>query len=132
MKFLLDSCISGFAVKTLRHHKYEVVWIPETGEDPGDKVILEKAFRENYVLVTADKDFGELIFSFGLPHTCLIRLVDIPAKKQGEILLKVIETYTDDILKKSLFTVDKQRIRGRYMVKGCRGSLHVCSRSGFS
>ncbi len=29
----------------------QAVWIPETGKDPGDEAIIEKAIRENYVLV---------------------------------------------------------------------------------
>lgn len=50
MKFLLDSCISFFAVKALREEKFEVIWIPETGKDPGDEVIIKKAYLENLVL----------------------------------------------------------------------------------
>ena len=64
MKFLLDSCISKFAVETLREKGFEVLWIPEIGEDPGDETIIKRAFEENFVLVTLDKDFGELIFVF--------------------------------------------------------------------
>ncbi|MGD0281405.1 MAG: DUF5615 family PIN-like protein [Dissulfurispiraceae bacterium] len=36
MKFLVDSCISLYAVKALREKGFDVVWIPETGDDPGD------------------------------------------------------------------------------------------------
>ncbi|MEW6419707.1 MAG: DUF5615 family PIN-like protein [Nitrospirota bacterium] len=113
MKFLIDSCISGFAVKALRDAGYEVLWIPESGKDPGDEEIIKKAFSEELILVTADKDFGELVFVFNLPHPTIIRLVDIPARKQGEVLLKLIETYKDDIEKKALITVDRYRIRVR-------------------
>jgi len=55
MKFLVDSCISKFTVDTLRNEKYEVYWIPEHGEDPGDLAIIRKAYAENYILVTAEK-----------------------------------------------------------------------------
>jgi predicted nuclease of predicted toxin-antitoxin system len=56
MKFLLDSCISSFAVKDLRENGFDVIWIPETGKDPGDDVIIKKAYTENLVLVTADNN----------------------------------------------------------------------------
>lgn len=46
MKFLLDSCISFFAVKDLREEKCEVIWIPETGKDPG---------IEQGAIITVDK-----------------------------------------------------------------------------
>ena len=98
MKFLLDSCISKFALSDLRKAGFEVFWIPEIGKDPGDDEIIKKATNEGLVLITADKDFGELVFVFGLPHPTIIRLVDIPAKKQGEILLKLIETHKMGII----------------------------------
>jgi len=114
MKFLLDSCISKFAVETLREKGFEVLWIPEIGEDPGDETIIKRAFEENFVLVTLDKDFGELIFVFNKPHSAIIRLVDIPPQQQGEILLKVIDTYKKDIENKALITIDKYRVRVRF------------------
>ena len=113
MKFLLDSCISAFAVKDLRNAGFDVLWIPETGKDPGDNAIIKKAFDENFALVTADKDFGELVFVYNMPHQAIIRLVDIPAKDQGKILLRLIETHENDIEKKGLITVEKYRVRVR-------------------
>ncbi len=113
MKFLLDSCISKFAVNDLRNAGYDVLWIPESGKDPGDEIILKKAFDEDLILVTADKDFGELVFVFGNPHSAIIRLVDIPAKDQGKYLLKLIEFHKNEIMKKALITVDRYRVRIR-------------------
>jgi predicted nuclease of predicted toxin-antitoxin system len=113
MKFLLDSCISSFAVKDLKDSGFDVLWIPEIGKDPGDEAIIKKAFDEGWVLVTADKDFGELVFVFGKPHSTIIRLVDIPAKEQGKFLLRLIETHKNDIEKKALITVERFRVRVR-------------------
>jgi len=113
MKFLLDSCISSFAVRDLRDAGFDVLWIPEIGKDPGDDAILQEAFDKNLILVTADKDFGELVFVFGKPHPALIRLVDIPAKNQGKVLLRLISTHRSDIEKQALLTVDRYRVRVR-------------------
>jgi predicted nuclease of predicted toxin-antitoxin system len=113
MKFLLDSCISSFAVRDLRDAGYDVLWIPEIGKDPGDDAILQEAFDKNLILVTADKDFGELVFVFGKPHPAVIRLVDIPAKNQGKVLLRLISTHRSDIEKQALITVDRYRVRVR-------------------
>ena len=113
MKFLLDSCISSFAVKDLKDSGFDVLWIPEIGKDPGDEAIIKKAFDEGWVLVTADKDFGELVFVFGKPHSTIIRLVDIPAKEQGKFLLRLIETHKNDIEKTALITVERFRVRVR-------------------
>ena len=48
MKFLIDSCISGFAVKDLRNAGFDVLWIPESGKDPGDEDIIKRAFEEGF------------------------------------------------------------------------------------
>lgn len=115
MKFLLDSCISGFAVKDLRNAGLDVLWVPESGKDPGDEDIIKKAFEEGFVLVTADKDFGELIFVYKRPHPAIIRLVDISARNQGKSLLRLIETHRLDIEKQALITLDKYRVRIRLL-----------------
>lgn len=115
MKFLLDSCISVFAVKDLRNAGFDVLWVPESGKDPGDEDIIKKAFEEGFVLVTADKDFGGLVFVYKRPHPAIIRLVDIPARNQGKSLLRLIETHRLDIEKQALITLDKYRVRVRLL-----------------
>jgi predicted nuclease of predicted toxin-antitoxin system len=113
MKFLLDSCVSKFAVNELQAAGMDVNWIPEMGPDPGDEAILEMALKEDRVLVTIDKDFGDLVFVFDRPHPAIIRLVDIRANKQGEGLMQVVKSHKEDIERKALITVDGYRIRVR-------------------
>ncbi len=113
MKFLLDTCISSFAVKKLRDNNFEAVWIPESGSDPGDVAIIKKAYSENRVLVTADKDFGELIFLEKMKAPTIIRLVNMRAKVQGEVLLHLIKSYRKEIESGAIITVDQYRIRIR-------------------
>ena len=64
MKFLVDLCLSRYAVESLRQSGYDTIWIPEEGKDPGDTEILRRAFKEERILITADKDFGDLVFVF--------------------------------------------------------------------
>jgi len=117
MKFLLDSCISSFAVKELRKAGFDVSWIPEIGKNPGDDNIIKKAFEEGSILVTADKDFGELVFLYKRPHPAIIRLVDIPVTNQGTVLLRLVETHHFDIERQALITVEKYRVRVRVLDK---------------
>lgn len=60
MKLLLDSCVWGGAVARLRAAGHDVVWSGDWPADPGDEEILAHALAEGRVLVTLDKDFGEL------------------------------------------------------------------------
>ena len=111
MKFLIDSCISKFAVDELRRKNHDVIWIPEEKRDPGDTVILNRAFQEERILVTADKDFGDLVFVFQRPHPVIIRLVNIKAKAHGKMILEVIDKYSHELNSKPLITVEPYRIR---------------------
>ncbi len=59
MKLLLETCVSREAVEDLRPAGYDVIWAGEWPDDPGDDEIT-KAYTEGRILVTFDKDFGEL------------------------------------------------------------------------
>lgn len=114
MKFLVDSCLSKYAVDELRKCNYDTIWIAEENNDPGDKVILERAYKENRILVTADKDFGELVFVFHSKHKAIIRLVNIRAIEHGKKILEVITKYKNEINSNPLITVDNYRVRIKF------------------
>jgi predicted nuclease of predicted toxin-antitoxin system len=67
MRFLLDTCVWSGGCKELRSAGHDVIWAGEWPEDPGDDEILDIAYRENRILVTLDKDFGELAIVRGIP-----------------------------------------------------------------
>ncbi len=73
MKILLDTCVWGGVVQELRAAGHDVVWAGDWQEDPGDDEILERSHREGRVLVTLDKDFGELAIVHERPHSGIIR-----------------------------------------------------------
>jgi len=113
MKVLLDTCVWGGAVKDLRSAGYDTVWAGEWEEDPGDEEILASAHSERRVLVTLDKDFGELAIVHRFPHSGIIRLVNFPARQQGLVCLKILARYGKELLSGAIITVDSRRIRVR-------------------
>ena len=68
MKLLLDSCVWGGVLQSLREAGHNVVWCGEWDRDPGDAEILAHAYREERILVTLNKDFGELALARGMPR----------------------------------------------------------------
>jgi predicted nuclease of predicted toxin-antitoxin system len=76
MKLLLDSCVWGGALRELEDAGYDVVWAGNWREDPGDEEIITRAYSEGRILVTSDKDFGELAIVRGMPHCGILRLVN--------------------------------------------------------
>jgi predicted nuclease of predicted toxin-antitoxin system len=62
-----------------------------------DDAIVKKAFEENWILVTTDKDFGEQVFRDRKPHhgVILLRLNDERSKVKIEALGKLFNTYSE-------------------------------------
>ena len=60
MKVLVDSCIWPGARDRIAAAGHEVEWVGAWDADPGDEEILARAFNNRQVVVTLDKDFGEL------------------------------------------------------------------------
>jgi len=62
MKFLLDENIPHSVIRQLREQGHNVLSVKESMRAENDEIILERAQRESRVVVTQDKDFGELAF----------------------------------------------------------------------
>ena len=78
MKFLFDVCASSRALRMLLTDLgHDVLSASEVDPRASDDVLLALAMQEERVLVTEDKDFGELVFVRRLPHPCIIRFVDM-------------------------------------------------------
>jgi len=113
MRVLLDTCLCAHAATELRSANHDVEWIGEWPEDPGDRAILAYAFSEKRVLVTLDKDFGEIAILWGEPHYGILRLVNFSALQQGMICIDVLDRYGDELLAGAVVTVEPGRLRVR-------------------
>jgi predicted nuclease of predicted toxin-antitoxin system len=113
VRILLDACVWGGARASLKSEGHDVEWIGDLSEDPEDEEVIRRACAEQRVLVTLDKDFGELALVRGIPHCGIIRLVDVAAARQAEICLLVLKRYEADSSRGALITVSFGRIRIR-------------------
>ena len=113
MKVLLDTCVWGGVKSLLAHVGHDVVWTGDWEKDPGDDEILAIAHREGRVLITLDKDFGELAIVFGQPHSGIVRLVNMSTKQQGEVCVEVLSRYESSLLQGALITAERDRVRVR-------------------
>jgi predicted nuclease of predicted toxin-antitoxin system len=118
MRVLVDSCVWAGAVGELRSAGHDVISVREWQADPGDEEILKRSIEENRVLLTLDKDFGELVFVLRLPHKGIVRLVDVRAREQGRVLVSVLAQFGDELMKDALVVVDPDRIRIRMPESG--------------
>jgi predicted nuclease of predicted toxin-antitoxin system len=97
VKLLLDTCVWGGAKAELQAAGYDVLWSGDLAQDPGDEEILAQAHRERRVLITLDKDFGELAIRRSLPHSGIVRLVNSSARQQGAVCQQVLARYGDEL-----------------------------------
>ena len=74
MRFLVDECTGVRVANWLREEKYEVFSVYEQARGITDDSIIQKAFNEDWILITNDKDFGEKVYRDKLPHRGIILL----------------------------------------------------------
>jgi predicted nuclease of predicted toxin-antitoxin system len=88
LRFTADEGLDRQIVERLRSDGHEVLYVAELDPGIGDELVLEMATAAGALLLTADKDFGELIFrqrraSNGV---CLIRLAGLDPLRKAEIV----------------------------------------------
>lgn len=113
MRLLLDTCVWGGARVELERLGHDVTWAGEWPEDPGDEEILARAHRDERILVTLDKDFGELAIVKGTHHHGIIRLVNIAARRQAAICQRVLMQHGSELGAGAIVTAEAGRMRFR-------------------
>ncbi|GAA6623908.1 DUF5615 family PIN-like protein [Scytonema sp. NUACC26] len=97
MIFLADANIPRQVVDRLRSDGHTVFAIVEMNPEISDETVLAMANSENALLLTADTDFGELIFreSRSAVGVILLRLGSLSPILRGEIVAGVIEQHQE-------------------------------------
>ncbi len=113
MKLLLDSCLWGGTKVELEAAGHDVVFAREWPEDPGDEEILARAHRDGRVLVTLDRDFGELAVAQKAPHAGIVRLVKIPYRDHARLIMQAVNANAAALAGGAIVTVSAGRMRIR-------------------
>ncbi|MGE0825939.1 MAG: DUF5615 family PIN-like protein [Candidatus Binatia bacterium] len=98
MRVIADENFPGDAINALRERGHDVVWVRTDMPATSDKQILERAQAEDRIVVTFDKDFGELAFRFGLPASSgviLFRLTPRSSEYVARMVIAALESRTD-------------------------------------
>ncbi len=112
MRFLIDECTGPGVAAWLRGEGHEVFSVFNEAKGIADENILTKAYEERWILITNDKDFGEMIFRENRKHHGIIflRLDDERTANKISILQHLIENYSDK-LSKQFVTVSETKVR---------------------
>jgi predicted nuclease of predicted toxin-antitoxin system len=79
MNLLADECCDALLVHDLRSHGHDVLYIKETAPGAGDQTVLQMSAAQQRILLTEDKDFGELVVRLKLPAYGIVLLRISPA-----------------------------------------------------
>jgi predicted nuclease of predicted toxin-antitoxin system len=98
MRLLANENFPGDAVEALRAGGHDVAWIRTDAPGIRDADVLARAQRESRIVVTFDKDFGELAFRARLPASSgiiLFRISTPSAAHVTRVVTTAIESRTD-------------------------------------
>lgn len=105
MKFLADENIGFKVISPLRNLGFDIKSILEIARGTKDENVLSLANKEKRILITTDKDFGELVFVNKLVHhgVILLRLRDESSENKLKVLQSLFETRLDEL--RGMFTI---------------------------
>ena len=92
---------------------HDVLSVLDVNQRATDEEIMALAVEERRILITEDKDFGELVFVRRLPHPCIVRLVDMPVSEKLRAIRELIESHPDAMREGALIVVTRNRVRIR-------------------
>jgi predicted nuclease of predicted toxin-antitoxin system len=109
MRFIVDESTGPAVAEWLRQRGHEVFSVYDEARGMDDDDIIKKAFTENWILMTNDKDFGEKIYRERRLHkgVVLLRLEDERAAMKIETLNRLLESYPDRLSDQFLVVTER-------------------------
>ena len=99
MRFLVDECTGPAVARWLHEQNHEVFSVYEQARGMVDDEIIQKAFAENWILITNDKGFGEKVYRERRPHrgVVLLRLEDERASNKIDAMRRLLRDYAGQL-----------------------------------
>ena len=112
MRFLVDECTGPAVANWLESQGFEVFSVYHQSPGIDDDEVIQKAFSENWILITNDKDFGEKVFRERRPHRGVIflRLEDERSAIKIETINILLDNYKDH-LRDNFTVVTETKVR---------------------
>jgi predicted nuclease of predicted toxin-antitoxin system len=111
-RFLIDESCGKKLYIFLKENKIDVLFVGDLFHGIEDKFILEFAEKEDRILITDDKDFGELIFRLGKPTAGVIflRLKNNFVENRQKYIIEIIKKFNKN-LKNHFIIVTESKVR---------------------
>ena len=108
MKFVVDECTGPLVAAWLAQQGHDIVSIFDEARGLDDDAVLARAYAEERVVITSDKDFGDLIFRAKHPHrgVVLLRLANPSPTRHIQALDDLLKTHADSLLDRFVVVTD--------------------------
>lgn len=112
MKFIIDECVGTSMSDFLKNEGYDVCCVFSDYRGISDTFILDYALKNNFIIVTSDKDFGEMIFKYKKKHcgVILIRCIPNTFIKRIDVMKKLL-TYFENKINNNFIVVTNNSVR---------------------
>ena len=113
MRWLVDECTGPFVGRWLREQGYDVYSVADQSPGWSDWQVLAYAVSENRIIISNDKDFGELVFKHHLAHcgVILMRLEDERIHNKTAVLDRFFANYSEPITPQHFIVLTEKAIR---------------------
>lgn len=111
-KFLCDENIDKSLVKFLRDKEFDIIYIREIQRGMKDVDIIQKAYNEKRILITNDKDFGELVYKLGYKTSGLVLLRLDEENDYSDYIYEILDEYKEKI-ENNFVVINPNKIRIR-------------------
>ena len=101
---------------------HDVLSASEVDPHASDEALLALANDEQRVLITEDKDFGELVYLRGLRHSGVVRFVQMTVSEKTAAMRELMERHSDALRKGAVVVVNRHLVRIRLMGSEASGS----------
>lgn len=116
MKFLANENIPLESVKILRRNGIDIISIQELNPGITDIEVINISNSENRIIITFDKDYGDLIyqkkiiFKIGI---IFLRFIPKSHEELAEFLIEIINLKIE--FQNKFSVIDREKIRQRYL-----------------
>lgn len=106
-----DESVDGRIIVELRKFNFDVYSIAEEQPSLSDAQVLNIAFEREALLLTEDKDFGELTFRLKLPNKGIL-LIRLDKFEDKPLVAEIVQKYYNELVNRfSVLSNNKLRIR---------------------
>lgn len=110
MIIVADESVDFRIVESLRNAEIVVVAIAEESPSISDKDVLNIAVKKNALLLTEDKDFGELVFRLRLPHNGILLIRIFEKEPMIKLIAEIIQKNYSNLMN-NFSVLDENKLR---------------------